>query len=112
MKPRLLFFHSHRSGRSRRVESYLAHVLQRGRNHDTFVIHRIAQEERPELVERFRIVTLPTLLVVENGAVRARLEEPRGSKSIEEFLMPWLCGCNRRKDTAAPRPSALTPTDQ
>lgn len=102
MKPRLLFFHSLRSGRSRRVDSYLAHVLQRGRNHDTFVIHRIAQEERPELIERFRVVTLPTLLVVENRAVRGRLEAPRGSKAIEEFLTPWLYSSNRRRDTATP----------
>lgn len=100
MKPRLLFFHSLRSGRSRRVDSYLAHVLQRGRNHNTFVIHRIAQEERPELIERFRIVTLPTLLVIENRTVRGRLEQPRGSKAIEEFLTPWLDSSNSRRDAA------------
>jgi hypothetical protein len=102
MKPRLLFFHSLRSGRSRRVDGYLAQVLQRGRNHDTFVIHRIAQEEHPELIERFRVVTFPTLLVVENRAICGRLEEPRGCKAIEEFLMPWLCTSSRRKDAATP----------
>jgi len=102
MKPRLLFFHSLRSGRSRRVDGFLAQVLQRGRNHHTFVIHRIAQEERPELIERFRVVTLPTLLIVEDRAVRGRLESPRGSKAIEEFLMPWLSGSSRREDPAMP----------
>jgi hypothetical protein len=33
---------------------------------------------------------MPTLLVVENRAVRARLEEPRGCREIESFLAPWL----------------------
>jgi hypothetical protein len=34
-KPRLLFLYSARDGRARRVEGYLAQVLQRRRNHET-----------------------------------------------------------------------------
>jgi thioredoxin-like negative regulator of GroEL len=89
-KPKLLFFHSLRSGPSRRAEGYLAQVLQRGHNHDTFQLHRIAQEESPELAERLRIVTLPTFLIVEGKAIRGRLEQPRSAKAIEQFLLPWL----------------------
>ena len=89
-KPGLVFFYSARSGSCRRVEGFLAQVLQRRRNHGTFRLYRIEQEERPDLVERFRIVTMPTLVVVEGKTVRARLETPRGCRDIERFLAPWL----------------------
>jgi len=50
----------------------------------------VAEEERPDLLERFKIETVPTLVVVENKAVTARLERPRGCRDIEGFLAPWL----------------------
>ena len=89
-KPGLVFFYSSVSGACRRAEGFLAQVLQRRQNHDTFKLYRVAQEERPDLVERFRIVELPTLMVVEEREVRARLERPRGCREIERFLAPWL----------------------
>jgi thioredoxin-like negative regulator of GroEL len=89
-KPGLVFFHSAVSGSCRRVEGYLAQVLQRRRNHGTFKLYRVAQEERPDLVERFEVEQLPTLVVVEGKHVRGRLERPRGCRDIEEFLAPWL----------------------
>jgi thioredoxin-like negative regulator of GroEL len=90
VKPGLVFFHSSVSGRCRRVEGFLAQVLQRRRNHETFRFYAIASEERPDLVEKFGITQLPALVVVENKAVRARLEAPRGCRDIETFLAPWL----------------------
>src|SRR5436309_14990984 len=89
-KPGLVFFHSGFSGACRRAEGFLAQVLQRRRNHETFKLYRVAQEERPDLVERFGITTLPTLVVVEGKVVRAKLERPRGCREIESFLAPWL----------------------
>ena len=89
-QPRLLFFTSGVSGHCRRVEGYLAQVLQRRRNHGTFRVHVVDQVERPDLVERFRITTTPTLVVVDERRVRARLERPRGCKEIEALLAPWL----------------------
>jgi len=89
-KPGLVFFHSSVSGRCRRVEGFLAQVLQRRRNHDTFRFYSVAREERPDLVEKFRVDSLPTLVVVENKEVRARLAVPRGCREIESFLAPWL----------------------
>ena len=88
--PRLVFFHSTQSGHCRRVEGFLAQVLQRRRNHGTFQVVHVAEEERPDLLERFKIQTLPTLVVVEGKAVAARLERPRGCREIEGFLSPWL----------------------
>jgi thioredoxin-like negative regulator of GroEL len=89
-QPRLVFFHSSLSGHCRRVEGFLAQVLQRRRNHGTFDVVLVAEEERPDLLERFKIEAVPTLVVVENKAVTARLERPRGCRDIEGFLAPWL----------------------
>jgi thioredoxin-like negative regulator of GroEL len=89
-KPGLVFFYSSVSGHCRRVEGFLAQVLQRRRNHGTFRLYRVDEAERPDLVDRFSVSTLPTLVVVENKVVRARLERPRGCRDIEKFLAPWL----------------------
>src|SRR2546421_1504876 len=89
-QPGLVFFYSPVSGSCRRVEGYLAQVLQRRRNHGTFKLYRVAQEERPDIVERFAVDQLPTLVVVEGKRVCGRLERPRGCREIEEFLAPWL----------------------
>ena len=89
-QPGLVFFHSSLSGHCRRVEGFLAQVLQRRKNHDTFKLYRVDEAERPDLVERFGVATVPTLVVVENKTVRGRLERPRGCRDIERFLAPWL----------------------
>jgi len=90
LKPGLVYFYSSRSGACRRVEGFLAQVLQRRRNHGTFRLYRVAEEERPDLVERFRVDTIPTLVVIEGKSEKARLEVPRGCRDIERFLAPWL----------------------
>ena len=54
-QPRLVFFYSSLSGHCRRVEGFLAQVLQRRRNHATFDVVLVAEEERPDLLERFKI---------------------------------------------------------
>ncbi len=89
-KPKLVFFASSVSGHSRRVEGFLAQVLQRRRNHGTFRLHVVDGEKRPDLVKRFGVGALPTLVVVEDRVVKARLERPRGCRDIEELLSPWL----------------------
>jgi len=89
-RPRLVFFTSAVSGQCRRVEGFLAQVLQRRRNHGTFKLLTVRAEERPDLVRRFGVTELPTLVVVAERAERARLERPRGCKEIEELLAPWL----------------------
>ena len=64
-KPRLIFFTSALSGQCRRVEGFLAQVLQRRRNHGTFRVLVVDEDERPDLVSRFGVTGLPTLVVVE-----------------------------------------------
>jgi thioredoxin-like negative regulator of GroEL len=89
-QPRLLFFTSSVSGHCRRVEGFLAQVLQRRRNHGTFRVLRVDGDDRPDLVAHFDIAELPTLVVVEDRVVRARIERPRGCREIERALSPWL----------------------
>ena len=89
-KPTLIFFTSERDGRCRRAEGFLAQVLQRRRNHETFKVRFVPQESRPDLLERFRVDVTPTLLVVDERKVRGRLVEPRGCEEIQTFLAPWL----------------------
>ena len=89
-KPRLLFFTSSLSGECRRVEGFLAQVLQRRQNHGTFRLLVVDESDRPDLVSRFGVSHVPTLVVVEGKREHARLERPRGCQAIEELLSPWL----------------------
>jgi thioredoxin-like negative regulator of GroEL len=89
-KPRLVFFFSSASGPCRRVEGFLAQVLQQRRNHETFRLYRVDQDARPDLAQQFQVERVPTLYVVEGKTVRATLVEPRGCREIQRFLSPWL----------------------
>jgi thioredoxin-like negative regulator of GroEL len=90
LKPRLVFFYTATSGRCRRAEGFLAQVLQRRHNHETFDLIRVEETRHPELVERFRVTQFPTIYVVEGRRAVAKLELPTGCRDVEEFLQPWL----------------------
>jgi thioredoxin-like negative regulator of GroEL len=89
-QPQLLFFFSQTSGASRRAEGFLAQVLQRNGNHSTFRLVRVDADRHRDLSERLRVSDVPTLLVVSDGKVRARLAKPTGIKPIRLLLAPWL----------------------
>jgi thioredoxin-like negative regulator of GroEL len=97
-RPRLVYFYSRASGRARRVEGFLASVLQRRGNHETFDLHRVAVEDRPDLAERFSVNGEPTLVVIESRRVSGRLANPRGTQDIHAFLTPWLKASRRAAD--------------
>jgi thioredoxin-like negative regulator of GroEL len=90
LRPHLVFFYAPTSGRCRRVNGFLALVLQRRRNHQTFKLTRVPVDEHPEIAERFEVTCVPTIVVVEEKRVRVRLENPKGRSAIEEALSPWL----------------------
>ena len=90
VRPGLVFFYSARSGSCRRTEGFLAQVLQRRKNHGTFSLYRVAEEERPDLVERFRVAEMPTLLVVEQRCLDARMKKTTGCRHIRRSLDPCL----------------------
>jgi thioredoxin-like negative regulator of GroEL len=89
-RPTLLFFFRRTSGASRRVDGFLAQVLQRRGNHSTFRVVRVDADERPDLVERLGISEIPTILVVAEGRVRGRINRPSGCSEISKLLSPWL----------------------
>jgi hypothetical protein len=90
LKPTLVFLYSRHSGRSRRVEGFLAQVLQRRSNHDTFALRQIEYETHLDLAARLGVEQPPALVVIEEKRVRARLEQPRGCTDITAVLAPWL----------------------
>jgi len=89
-RPRLVFFYGRTSGLSRRVDAYLAQVLQRHRNHSTFSLIRIEVGANRELAERFEVAEVPTLVVIDGRRVSARIVAPRDRVTIERALSPWL----------------------
>lgn len=89
-RPRLVFFHSPQSGRCRRVEGFIAQVLQRRRNHDTFELVRVSVERTPDLAKKFRIEQVPTICVVDGQKLRRTIVAPRGCRELERELEPWL----------------------
>lgn len=89
-RPRLVFFYGATDGRSRRTEGFLDQVLQRRQNHGTFDIVRVDVESRPDLATRFRIGSIPTILVIDDNRVVERLARPGGPRAITECLLPWL----------------------
>ena len=89
-RPRLVFFYSPQSGRCRRVEGFVAQVLQRRRNHETFDLVRVSVDRRPDLAERFGIAEVPTICIVEGRKLKRRVVAPRGCKELEPELEPWV----------------------
>jgi hypothetical protein len=89
-RPRLVFFYSPFSGRCRRVEAFIAQVLQRRQNHDTFDLVRVSVDERPDLAEKFRVEEVPSICVVVGRRLRRTIVTPRGCRELEQELEPWL----------------------
>ncbi|MCW2955706.1 MAG: hypothetical protein JWO69_575 [Thermoleophilia bacterium] len=88
--PILLLFASYTSGQSRRMDGFVAHVLQRRHNHATFRYRIVLQEQRPDLFERFGVDETPTLVVVDEGKVQRRLVGYHRPGAVEQLLAPWL----------------------
>lgn len=89
-RPRLIFFYSEASGSCRRAEGFLAQVLQRRRNHETFALVRVSVDSRRDLADHFRVETVPTIVVVEARRVKRRIVAPKGCRELEASLRPWL----------------------
>ncbi|MCB0880468.1 MAG: thioredoxin family protein [Thermoleophilia bacterium] len=88
--PILLLFAEYTSGQSRRMDGFVAHVLQRRHNHGSFRYRIVLREQRPDLFERFRVEEVPTLVVIDDGEVKARLTGYHRPSAVEDLLTPWL----------------------
>ncbi len=87
-RPLLVFFSSRRSGPARRMESLLAHIARKER--DRLRVTVVDVEDRAELAERFKVETVPTLVLVKEKRAVARLEGRASAPRIERMLVPHL----------------------
>lgn len=80
----LVFFTSQRSGPARRMESLLAHIARKEREH--LDVKKVDVDARPDLAARFRVETVPALRLVKGRRVVARLDGRVTTPAIEEML--------------------------
>lgn len=84
----LVFFCTRRSGPARRMESLLAHLARKER--ERLRIRRVDVDENPALAERFRIETIPTLVLVDGKHALGRIEGRASAPRIERLLAEHL----------------------
>ena len=83
-KPLLVFFRSERSGPSRRIESLLAHLARKERAR--LRVMRVDVDQQPDLARRFKVMGVPTLVLVKGKRVVDRLEGRASAPTIESML--------------------------
>lgn len=86
----LLLFASRTSGRARRLDGFIAHVLQRRNNHRSVRVRIIMQEDRPDLFERFHVTEVPTMIVIHDQQVVRRHVGGARPHDVEALLHEWL----------------------
>jgi thioredoxin-like negative regulator of GroEL len=91
-RPLLVFFHSERSGPSRRMESSLAHLARKERTR--LRVMRVDVDDQPDLAKRFRVEDVPTLVLVKQKRVVDRLVGRASAPTIETMLEPHLSAVN------------------
>jgi thioredoxin-like negative regulator of GroEL len=87
-RPLLVFFGAAHSGPARRMESLVAHLARKERAR--LRVTQVDVNEQPELAERFRVDTVPTLALVKGKRVVDRLEGRVSAPCIERMLEPHL----------------------
>jgi thioredoxin-like negative regulator of GroEL len=87
-RPLLVFFGAAHSGPARRMESLVAHVARKERTR--LRVTEIDVDEQPELAERFRVTTVPTLALVKGKRVVGRLEGRVSAPRIDQLLEAHL----------------------
>jgi thioredoxin 1 len=80
----LIFFTSRRSGPARRMESLLAHIARKEREH--LSVRKVDVDERPDIAARFKVDAVPALALVKDRRVVARLQGRVTTPRIEEML--------------------------
>jgi thioredoxin 1 len=88
--PLLLFFTAQTSGPARRMESLLAHLARKERAR--LRVSRIDVETRPEIAEKLKVGSVPTLVLVKDKRPVARLEGRVSAPQIERMIAPYLDG--------------------
>ena len=87
-RPLLVFFGASHSGPARRMESLMAHLARKERTR--LRVTAVDVDQQPELAERFRVSTVPTLALVKGKRVVDRIEGRASAPRIERMLAPHL----------------------
>ncbi len=87
-KPLLLFFSSPTSGPSRRMDGLVSLLFVRERKR--LRLRTVDVDREPELAQRFGVTTVPTLLLVKDRSVVARLEGRVTGRAIDAAMLPHL----------------------
>ena len=66
------------------MESLLAHIARKER--DALRVRKVDVDERPDVAERFRIAEVPSLALVKDKRVVARLEGRSTQPKIESMI--------------------------
>ena len=80
----LIFFSAWRSGPARRMESLLAQLARKERHR--LSVTSVDVEAQPELAERFKVRSVPTLILVKGKRAVARIEGKANAAEIEELV--------------------------
>ena len=80
----LVFFSAWRSGPARRMESLLAQLARKERHR--LSVTNVDIEAQPELAKRFRVNSVPTLILVKGKRAVARIEGKANAAEIEELV--------------------------
>jgi thioredoxin 2 len=80
----LVFFTRSTSGPARRMESLLAHVARKER--DRLRVRRVDADENPELLAKFAVEEVPSLVLVIDQRVADRIDGRANMPQIEQLL--------------------------
>jgi thioredoxin len=87
-KPLLVFFSAKWSGPARRMDSLVDHLARKER--DRLRVVRVDVEEDPATARRFRVGTVPTIVLVKDKRTVARVEGRAKATDIEGLVGPHL----------------------
>lgn len=80
----LVFFSAWHSGPARRMESLLAHLARKERHR--LSVTNVDVEAQPELAERFKVRSVPTLILIKGKRAVGRIEGKANAAEIEELV--------------------------
>lgn len=84
----LAFFRSEASGPARRMDSLIAHLSRKERARLRVTV--VDVDCQSEIAQRFRVTTVPTLILIDDRQVVARLEGRVSAPRIDRMLAPYL----------------------
>ena len=84
----LVFFSQRQDGASRRMESLVAWVKVTQKKN--LRVLEIDADRNPKLTRRLRVTTIPSLVLLQDGAVVARLEGRATGRQIEALIRPYV----------------------